>query len=383
VKRGQRGFTLIELMVALVISTLLVGMILAIFSRMSLAYRGQQQISQVQQVLAAARATLELDAKQAGLGMSQGFSIAPDGLCPSPPNPCKWHSPVSVINSSTGPDELIFAYADPNTQAMVTGGTWTSVTVDNIGTFAQNDIVVVSTNTGTFPNPLNPGVDADIAKFDACVLQITGNPSGNTINFSTAAPYGTAGNAHCNFTLPNPTANKSMIYKVVLHAYRIDPDPTRAADGVFQISASGDLFGLADWQDLAFGFTDIQTAIQFFDNDGIDTPDPDTDPARDWYSSDDGVVGIQQFTVARLKTLDFVPPIEISMSLTARTDKDVEGIATAATPQLNVTGNSMNNTIGDHDSVTLPSGTDAHLQGQRIYRYSTFQVDLRNMGVGR
>ncbi|MEO7734004.1 MAG: prepilin-type N-terminal cleavage/methylation domain-containing protein, partial [Kofleriaceae bacterium] len=94
-KRGQRGFTLIELMVALVISSLLVGMILAIFSRMSIAYRGQQQIAGVQQVLAAARATIEFDAKQAGLAMPQGF-IYNDSLV---------HQAVSVTNSNTGPDQ--------------------------------------------------------------------------------------------------------------------------------------------------------------------------------------------------------------------------------------------------------------------------------------
>ena len=60
-------------MVALLVSSLLVGMILAIFSRMSIAYRGQQQIAGVQQVLAAARATIELDAKQAGLEMAAGL----------------------------------------------------------------------------------------------------------------------------------------------------------------------------------------------------------------------------------------------------------------------------------------------------------------------
>jgi prepilin-type N-terminal cleavage/methylation domain-containing protein len=76
--RTQRGFTLIELMVALVVSSLLVGLILAIFSRMSLAYRGQQQIAGLQQVLAAARATIEADAKQAGFAMPQGFRFAGD-----------------------------------------------------------------------------------------------------------------------------------------------------------------------------------------------------------------------------------------------------------------------------------------------------------------
>src|SRR5262249_17175080 len=109
--KRPRGFTLIELMVALVVSSLLVGMILAIFSRLSIAYRGQQQIAGVQQVLAAARATIELDAKQAGLALPQGFKFANTNT--------QTHAAVSVINNSNGPDQIYFYYADTTVQAAV------------------------------------------------------------------------------------------------------------------------------------------------------------------------------------------------------------------------------------------------------------------------
>jgi len=367
VKRRQGGFTLVELMVALTVSSLLVGMILSIFSRMSLAYRGHQQIAGVQQVLSAARSALDGDAKQAGLEMPQGFSIAADNLL---------HSPVRQINSSSGPDQIAFFYADLSSQALVTGGTWMSVTVDSVTGFSPTDFIVVSTAQAPIAG-INPS-DAKIATFDACALQIE-SIAGNTINFSQTAPWGAPGNANCAFTLPSPTPNKSMIYKLVAHAYRIDPDPLRAVDGVLQMSPSGNLFGLSDWQDMGYGFTDIQTAMQFYDNDGVDTLDPDSDPARDWWSN-----GQQQtYTDPIIKTNSFVPPIEISISLVARTDRDVEGIATAATPKFIDNAAPNNNLLGDHDSVTLPSITDTHLQGQRIYRYTTFQVDLRNIGVGR
>jgi hypothetical protein len=39
--------------------------------------------------------------------------------------------------------------------------------------------------------------------------------------------------------------------------------------------------------------------------------------------------------------------------------------------------------VGNHAAVALPSATDTTLQGKRIYRYVTFQVDLRNLGVGQ
>ena len=386
-RRRQAGFTLVELMVALVVSTLLVGMILSIFSRMSLAYRGQQQISSVQQVLAAARASIELDAKQVGLGMAQGYWIATD------PGPIvNRHSALEVINKANtfDPDEIRFVYADLSTQALVTAApNWTSATIDANPGLAVNDIVVVSTSEASQGNPINVGVDANIAVFDACVLKISAIGGGTNLSFSQVAPWGKAGNTHCQLTHPaGPVAGNSMVYKLVTHAYRIDPDQTqpRAALGAFQMSTTGDLVGLNDWQDMAYGFTDIQVAVQFFElNDAVNSDSQlDGDPQRDFWSSDMMAQRLQPIPSPGL----FFPaanqpiPIQLSLTLVARTDKDVEGIATGQTPKLTDPLHPINNRFGDHDVVNLPSATDPHLQGSRIYRYTTFQVDLRNLGVG-
>ena len=131
-----------------------------------------------------------------------------------------------------------------------------------------------------------------------------------------------------------------------------------------------------DWQDLAYGFTDLQVATQFFDNDGVDTADPDADPKREWYSSE------TQETLTN-PAAALTPAIQMTISLVSRTDRDVEGIATAATPELRVAANVTNNTLGDRASEPLPSATDPALQGNRIYRYTTFGVDFRNLAVGR
>jgi prepilin-type N-terminal cleavage/methylation domain-containing protein len=380
-KRGQRGFTLIELMVALVVSSLLVGMILAIFSRMSIAYRGQQQIAGVQQVLAAARATIEFDAKQAGLAMPQGFVFAGDG---------KLHPAVSITNSSTGPDQLAFFYADSSTQALVVPAVWGStLTVDDTSGFAVNDLVVVSTadlTTGGLGSN-----DGNIAKYAACTLKVQGKTS-TTLQFFTTPPWGSANEGHCGAAgLANPSAT-TLIYKFVAHGYRIDTTTAvNAAIGALQLSANGGLLGAADiWNPLAFGFTDLQTSLQIFHQFSPapwppvgDTLDPDADGVRDWYS------GALQDTLTQPTTLvgNPVDPrdglLQISISLVARTDRDVEGIATAVTPTLTDPVNPNNNMLGDHAQVTLPSATDPALQGSRIYRYTTFQVDFRNLGVGR
>jgi prepilin-type N-terminal cleavage/methylation domain-containing protein len=374
-RRRERGFTLIELMVALVVSSLLAGMILAIFSRMSTAYRGQQQIAGVQQVLAAARATIELDAKQAGLAMAQGFKLA--GA------PGVEQSPIQVTNSSTGPDRIAFFYADPTDQAVVASvvGTWNvtpAVIVDSATGFLPGDLVVLSTADLPLANPIG-FTDANLAKYDACVLQIVtpGGIVGTTVTFSTIAPWGVAGSAHC--TEP-PAGKTTMMYRFVAHAYRIDPDPLRTELGPLQWSLTGGLIGTAadNWTDLAYGFTDLQTALQVFDNDGADTADLDGDGNREWYSG-----GMQDTITGPASPLtSSASLLQVSISLVARTDRDVEGIATAATPQLIDPAIPDNNQIGDHPSVVLPWTIDPSIPG-RIYRYTTFQVDLRNLGVGR
>jgi prepilin-type N-terminal cleavage/methylation domain-containing protein len=380
--RGRRGFTLIELMVALLVSSLLVGMILAIFSRMSLAYRSQQQIAGVQQVLAAARAAIELDAKQAGLGMPQGFktAIAPTQL----------QSPVQVTNSNAGPDQIALFYADTSIEAVVSGlpSTTSITTVDPPTGFAPPMLVVLTTPS-TAANPLStpPGNPlADIATYDVCVLKIAAVDVANRlVTFDAAAPWGSPTEDHCT----TPTLSHTRMYGFVAHAYRIDPTVARLPLGALQRSVTGGLLStlpgnLEMWRDLAYGFSDIQTAVRIYDpKSTVDLDnDNDHDVNRNWFSS------AAQDAVTRAA----VPPsttalLGMSISLVAHTDRNVEGIATAATPDLigpppPAPLNAANNSIGDRPSTALPAPADPLLPGQRIYRWTTFQVDFRNLGVG-
>jgi prepilin-type N-terminal cleavage/methylation domain-containing protein len=382
--RRQRGFTLIELMVALLVSSLLVGMILAIFSRMSLAYRGQQQIAGVQQVLAAARAAIELDAKQAGLAMPQGFTSMPTGGAGTV------MSPVQVIDSATGPDQIAFFYADPTTQAVVTAASvWPSLSVDQVTGFAAGDLIVLSTVDTTQTSPF--AGEPNITKYTTCAMRldpvngvVAGPPARLVIE--TVAPWGwNAGNGPC----AGAPAAGAMVYKLVAHAYKIDvpaaPAPARSALGVLQLSYNGGLLGANDaWNELAYGFTDIQTAERVVLPPppavaGTD-PDADGDGYRDWYS---GAAQNAMNTVPPAAPLAAATLQQISISLVARTDRDIEGVATQTTPPLIVAAKPDNNLLGNHAAVALPSATDPALGGSRIYRYVTFQVDFRNLGVGR
>jgi prepilin-type N-terminal cleavage/methylation domain-containing protein len=376
-RRGQRGFTLIELMVALLVSSLLVGMILAIFSRMSLAYRAQQQIAGVQQVLSGARAAIELDAKQAGLGMPQGFKIAAGGGA---------KSPVQVVNSAADPDQVAFFYADTSVQAVVSVAPAVgaaTVTFDQTAGFTSEMLVVLTTSS-TIQAPVNG--DPEVASFDACVLQIAAI-SGNDVTFATAAPWGALGNPHCT----TPTT-RTMMYRFVAHAYRIDvTSAARRALGVLQLSPTGGLVGADDWVELAYGFSDIQTAVRVQETPGVDR-DNDGNVNRNWYSGLDTNTGLDQSTATAVSATSVL--LQMTISLVAHTDRSVEGIPTAATPNLigpNL-GNpalapiAANNALGDRPSTVLqldPPWTDPLLPGRAIYRYVTFQVDFRNLGIGQ
>jgi hypothetical protein len=249
------------------------------------------------------------------------------------------------------------------------------------------DLVVLSTADPSMVNPIN-AADAKIVTHDACVMRIAAVGPPSSLTFETVPPWGRADSSHCKTPVPippavppTPTTQPTMVYKFVARAYRIDTStPARAAIGPLQGSLTGGLLGAGEvWTDLAYGFTDLQTALQVFDSDGIDTADPDGDGNRDWYSD-----GAQDaLTVAPTMPAWPAGLLQMSISLVARTDRDVEGIATAQTPQLIDPANPGNNLIGDHPSVALPSATDAALKGARIYRATTFQVDLRNLGVGR
>jgi prepilin-type N-terminal cleavage/methylation domain-containing protein len=369
VKR-QRGFTLIELMVALAISSLLVGMLLSIFTRMSFAFREHQQIINIQQVLAASRNALETDARQAGLALSQGFTIASDGGALR-------HSPVRVVNQSSGPDEVGFYAADPQVQALVVAGppapSATAVVVDDAAGFAVGDLVVLSTHdTASVANPLAEG-DANLAQFTACVVQISAI-SGAELAFATTGDWGSATNDHC----AAPYAGTTMVYKFVAHYWRIDPD--RPELGALQVDATtGALTATPVFSDQAYGVSDLQVATYFFDGDATDTDDPDADPLRDWQSSDAQTT----LTAPRDVASPFAPPLMMTISLVARTTSNVEGITTKRSPVLVDPAHVDHNPLGDRASVTLPSATDPMLGGNRIYRYLTFQLDFRNLGVGR
>ena len=366
---AQRGFTMVELMVSMVLVSLLVGMIFTLFIQMSVAFRTQSQVSDLQQGLVAAETVLARDARQAGLHMPDGFRLAGD---------TDLHRPIQVVNAADGPDELYLFSADPSKQARVLTMTLAGdqITVDDPDDFEVGEVVVLTDPQEPDPNvtPVPP------QSYDACVVQIAGI-AGTTISLDSAAPWGAAGQPHCAAVAAANVGvgSDTMMYLLSARGYRIDP--TRKDLSVLQRSRTGGVED--DWEDLGIGFTDLQVATRWNEpGDVVETGDPDDDPERDWYSGDD-----QDLLTAPSATVPVNAPIEMTVSVVVRTTRALQGVVSERTPQLTDPANPDNNPVGDRDAVVLAGVADTDRaeehRGDHVYRWSTFRIDLRNLGVAR
>lgn len=393
-QRTQRGFTLVEVMVSLAISTLMVSMILAIWSRMSVAYRGQSAVAELQQILSAGHELIEQDLRQAGFQIPDGFFLAGSN---------QLNQPVEIVDNADGfgPDLIRIFSADASAMARVVdfndlndtpSAAFTTLTVDTTADFVPGDLAVIV--------KAQDGAPADIA-FYACVVRIV-TMSANRFTLSTAAPWGTANNDQCDEVRTSPVLpggdTRAIVYRFRARAYRIDP--ARRDLAVFQLSPTGGI--VDDWQDLGVGFTDIQVASRWDDTDDdtglatADTPDLDTDPRREWWSGSTQTTMTEPLTATTTVPTDGLAMglfdmlrsrmIAVRVTLVVRTHTRVDVTPSARTPALIDTARPSNNDLGNRDFVQLEGVADAsrplELRGPHVYRYATVGTDLRNMGVG-
>lgn len=391
-RRGhQAGFTMVELMIALVVSALLVGMILSIFTRMSTAYRTQAHVAELQQVLTAAQDTIQRDLRQAGFQLPDGFRVkGPPGV----------HWAVEIIDDADGfgPDELHLFYADPSAQAQIVDynsrrpeDAFTSFEVDAVDNFDPGDIVVITTNYLTRDVGTAPDLER-FPLFEACVVQVD-QIIGTTFSVRTAGDWGDADNDACDRVRPHTTP--AMVYRFKARGYRIDP--TRRSLAVLQVSPSGGLVR-GDWQDLGIGFTDLQLASRWYEEEDdvdttrrlTDTADVDIDPLRDWYSGAEqevrsGFWPLTTFADPPLTTRSLL--MEVRVSLAARTTRRLDTVGASLTPGFIDAARPDNNDLGNRGPVTLAGVADGsrpeELRGDHLYRYATVGSDTRNLAVGR
>lgn len=246
--RASRGFTLVELMVAMVIASILIGLIFAVYTRMSIAYQTQNRITEVMQNLRSAQERLVRELRVAGdqlpqpdyqpaagtpprffpaLGASEtmiaagvnynGISIA-GGIDPFGHGPGTPIQPIYITNGGgTEPDQIRFFYADRAIAAKV----------EESPTFTLADPMVISlvdhdTTDGISPvdqfndgdyvvlvNSTQEEISMDVTGdgllntfetpgYEACLLRITSRdntPGVNTVTFSSSSSPHNANNS--------------------------------------------------------------------------------------------------------------------------------------------------------------------------------------------
>jgi len=164
VLREEQGVTLIELMIALVISTILVGGTYSIFISQQRTFAVQDQVVGAQQDGRAALTIMAKDIRMAGMLTGvDGFSVygATEAITPG--------------NSSTGPDQIRVVYA---AEEFTSEGS--TVTVSDV----NNNVVTLSHPIGTFFNGSNKNFVAFEGK--NVVYQIS-NAGGNTLTLSSGS----------------------------------------------------------------------------------------------------------------------------------------------------------------------------------------------------
>lgn len=380
---SQSGMTLVELMVALVISSIVVFFLFSIQTRMSRAYQGQSTVSEINQNLRAAKQMLVNDVRMAGYGLGDptalGVATAVDVT----------HriTGLTVYNDAyaDGSDSFRVLYADPTVKTLVAPAGGLDATLGRAITLGASALSVGE------PALL-------VAESAGCLVGVTGTSAGEVLFNPGTGPYNEGpANAHCQNVLSAYNNGESVaVVRVVVRTYRIDPN--RLVEGYLQMSPSGDVLPIpGDWIDMGVGFTNLQVASRFFEEGDLVDADGDGDLERDWYSGDNQLpVDPSGVRPANAVLSQF------SLSIEGRSPYGTRGAAaSAATPAFVDLGNVDHNALGDWgqactNSATNPCGLDLantpdssrtgiyeRYVGEYIYRYTSSLIDLRNMGVGR
>jgi prepilin-type N-terminal cleavage/methylation domain-containing protein len=355
VRSNEGGFTMTEIMVSVLLVGIAAAFTFSIQVRSSAAFRDQSNVSEAQQGLRAASELLGRDLRSAGRRVTRLYSPAFNGGA--------LVRPVLVDNAAWDEtDSVTVVYGDANGETFVPAGggafNANSTPVSSSAGYAVTErILLTRAPTGGAVEPIGAG----------CLLEITGVAPGSLVHAS-GGSWNAGGGVHCDEpNLKNFGDGSTLVSKAVTRTYRIRPSDVR---GVLEMSPSAGVTP-GDWQAIAVGIVDLQVAMRVFEEADTVDVDADGDPERDWYSGNDMELGTGI-------------PIELVVTLVARTTREISGAGAASTPDLTVSGNEDHNQIGDHAAIALPvtDGTSRYF-GNHAYRTMQLRVDLRNSGVGQ
>jgi hypothetical protein len=245
-------------------------------------------------------------------------------------------------------------------------------------------------------------VDGDVAvavrtggnnKGASCVLQITNvQGSAGHLQHHPSDPWNDNQNSQCAGVANDGSTDvwydgMTVFMKFSTEGYRIKPNDAR---GVLQYLPTGS----STWQDIAFGFVDMQFAIQRATKTVVTRTDTNavvsTTYAYDWLSGDNmttfspgTTTTLQPAATPPTKTVVTTSYAEMRLNLLARTVAEVAGPGTTVTPSMLGSPAATNN-IGDHGPVTISTitNTSSPYYGNYIYRLVSTEVDLRNLSTG-
>lgn len=392
----QRGLTMVEIMVSLVLVAIACAFVFSIQVRMSSALRDQSTVSEVQQTLRSASDLVSRDVRMAGfLAQSVGTGTIP--LLG------KVQTPVEVVNGGAGPDQITIMYADSSTVAVVATtnssisflnplSLFETTVIDPTGLratpvtgFAVGDAVLATRGVPLF----NGNGDVTFPSGVGCVMGITGivPPDKIVTNPLFGSIWNLLANLQCTGLLSNllgavldltPVWNdgKTEFVHMVYRTYRIKPLATDPR-GVLQMCewtkspSFCDQNIASNWTDLALGIVDMQIALRAQMSANASPCAADADATHDWFSSDN-----MNDLLTTLPQSSKV--VEVSITLLAKSTKEVQGVALDKTPDLWEV-NKLCNHIGDVDGTVLPqTSTASPYYGDHVYRTYTQTVELRN-----
>lgn len=348
---SQRGFTLVELMIAVGLSGLVIGLVFQIHLRLVDAFDGQASVSEVVDRAAAARSVVVREVRMAGIAMPAAGLVSPDGDT--------WHA-VEVDNDvdGTGADQLV-----------IRRGIGTAHTVANAaGTFTVSGAATEGFAAGEPMIVTTYAIDAGCVAIPSVV-----NDTYITINW-TANP-GCAGVS---------AASTLIVSRLSQVAYRLDP--AALDDGILERSATAGVSD--DWEPYGLGFSNIQLAIRMSEPDDTTDADGDGNPALDWYSGDNMEPGSVD------RPADGIP-VQLGISVEARNLDTNSGAVSTATLPLTDLDRPDNNPLGDWGSACPggdlnPCGVDLldvassrppRYSGDHVYRTTSTRVWLRNQAA--
>ena len=426
--RNQAGFTLIELMVGLLISTVLVYFLFSTQSRMSSAFRRQHASANVISTVRAAKQHLIEEIQMAGhgiptgvVGMSRVFTQVPRGNELDPSNPqgnsvgaiAVFQEPDEVNGDGGTPwgtDLIKIVYGDLNRSSRQVSSIQlgldlnglVSVNKSTIEIVGQNDLVTGAVESHDFQAPTGTEGGSVVilaSREHSCILEITsivedpttgndkitfddlGSNSQLSVDVASPTPHNYLDNDHC----ADVAADLSGTVPVrLMHArtrvYRINVTDL-PGQGILQMSPKYDHQAVGDWTNLGIGFTNLQLAVEF--SDTTQTP-----PVNTWASD-------TELHTNWWNTLETKLPTRVSLAIEVKSPFGTRGTVALATPAYGEFGVESdlgnagqpcpNNTLYNPCGIDLQNTPDAsrptRYRGENIFRSSVTKVDLRNIGL--